>query len=200
MNTFTLDLHGQHVDEALASLERWVVIAAELTFGLGHLRRVLVSTWAMRLAAWTGGCFPLGWAHSDVRPSSFPTVAAGHSPPPHPHLTRSPYRYLVTLGGLGHPGGVLLQVITGVGRHRCACFAGTAACVMKRLLICCSADLLPLTVPARVPCAPASVALYSTTFLHVPSLINCTSCWPHLPCLQCRKSAAGTAGGCSFLV
>ena len=26
----------------------------------------------------------------------------------------------MTLGGLGHPGGVMLQVITGVGRHRCA--------------------------------------------------------------------------------
>lgn len=29
-NTFTLDLHGQHVDEALASLERWVLLLLRL--------------------------------------------------------------------------------------------------------------------------------------------------------------------------
>lgn len=47
-------------------------------------------------------------------------------------------RYLVTLGGLGHPGGVLLQVITGVGRHRWV--AGAGECMNCQMALSCMAE------------------------------------------------------------
>ena len=57
--------------------------------------------------------------HAHPRPPSRPPSSCWHptfAPPLLPRIP--PASYLVTLGGLGHPGGVMLQVITGVGRHR----------------------------------------------------------------------------------
>lgn len=47
-----------------------------------------------------------------------PGAECRHAPIALPLPSIHPRRYLVTLGGLGHPGGVMLQVITGAGRHR----------------------------------------------------------------------------------
>lgn len=89
-----------------------------------------------------------------------------------------PCSYLVTLGGLGHPGGVMLQVITGVGRHRCA---------RALLSSFCTAPLLP---PPPLP--PPKVPLAACT---CPVQLGLPATNPNpkpLP-LQCRKPAARAA-------
>lgn len=136
-NSFTLDLHGQHVDEALASLERCVgwpassrsacfVSAARGRAAGGRVDGAPASL-ERRAAVLVARCGRMGGHRAAIAslghvvlPLAVPARLRGHAaslPCPAPPL--APRSYLVTLGGLGHPGGVLLQVITGVGRHRC---------------------------------------------------------------------------------
>ena len=128
VSTFTLDLHYQHVEEALASLERCAA-------GCGCATCMAPPTWHAATAAAAGCCCAGAQLTHTTHPASL-----------------SWCRYLVTLGGLGHPGGVVLQVTTGVGRHRCAG-------VQSRAGRCASAAHRPPPVPCSSPTAALTCLL-----------------------------------------